>query len=415
VLPPDVNISDKDFTPVYDDSASRDATRRASSGVIRFGMMAVRGVGEKAVEAVIEQRHKGGEFKSLYEFCERVDQRQVTKSTLEALIKCGAFTSVTPHRAPLLEILERAVEMGQQVQNDKRSGQMAMFGQPDPAAASGAQSRPVDPLPNVPELPSADLLKFEKELLGFYITSHPLTEHQATLDRYTTASTREAMSCSEGTEVLIGGMLSAVRAKVAKTGRSAGQRWAILELEDLDGKIEGMCFAEAFADISQRYPGVLANERIVFMRGKVDKRRETPCLMVNDVIPIESAVERLTTSIGVKIDRVRHTSEIFGDLKGVIKKHAGTKELFVQVQTADGKKVSLRVNGELGVRLTKDLVDDLEQLLGNGSVQLGGDGQKRMKRLAQQQLFKDAELAAVTETPATDVVPEPEMELEEAI
>src|SRR4029078_12353570 len=121
----------------------------------------------------------------------------------------------------------------------------------------------------------ADLLKFEKELLGFYITSHPLTEQQSLMERSTTAPTREAINCAEGTEVLIGGMLSAVRPKVAKTGRSAGQRWAILELEDLEGKIEGMCFAAAFADISQRYSGVLTAEKIVFLRGKVDKRRET--------------------------------------------------------------------------------------------------------------------------------------------
>jgi DNA polymerase III subunit alpha len=378
----------------------------------------VRGVGEKAVEAIIDERVKKGDFANIYDFCERVDLRQVTRSTIDALIRCGAFSSMNARRAQLLEVLERAVEMGQQTQNDKRSGQMSMFGQPADAAAALASSRVTDvALPDVPELPSADLLKFEKELLGFYITSHPLTEHQSAVERYSTASTREAMNCSEGTEVLIGGMLSAVRSKVAKTGRSAGQRWAILELEDLEGKLEGMCFAEAFADISARYPGVLANERIVFMRGKVDKRRETPCLMVNDVIPIESVIERLTTSIGVKIDRSRHTSDIFADLKGVIQKHAGKKELFVQVQTADGKKVSLRVNGELGVRLTKDLVDDLEQLLGNGSVQLGGDGQKRMKRLAQQQLFKDAAAeAAIAETPAiTDVISEPELELEEAL
>jgi DNA polymerase-3 subunit alpha len=224
------------------------------------------------------------------------------------------------------------------------------------------------------------------------------------------------MNCNEGTEVLIGGMLSAVRPKVAKTGRSAGQRWAILELEDLEGKLEGMCFAESFADISARYPGVLANERIVFMRGKVDKRRETPCLMVNDVIPIESAVERLTTSIGVKIDRARHSADTFATLKDLIQKHAGKKELFVQIQTADGTKVSLRINGELGVRLTKDLVDDLEQLLGNGSVQLGGDGQKRMKRLAQQQLFKDAAAeAAPVETPVADAIAEPDLEGELAL
>jgi DNA polymerase-3 subunit alpha len=394
VLPPDVNISDKDFTPVYIDEEAGKGKRRivTKRGVIRFGMMAVRGVGEKAVEAIIDQRRQGGDFRSLYDFCERVDARQVSKSTLEALIKCGAFTSLGAKRAQLLEVLERAVEMGQQYQHDKRAGQMNMFGGGTVVQSNAATMGSA--LPDIDEIASADLLKFEKDLLGFYITSHPLTEHQATLDRYPTASTREAMYCSEGTVVRIGGMLSAVRSMVAKTGRSAGQRWAILELEDLDGKIEGMCFAESFADISNRWPGVLSTERIVFMRGKVDKKRETPSIMVNDVIPIEAAIERLTTSIGVKLDRTRHSSDVFGDLKGVIKKHAGKKELFVQVQTADGTKVSLRVNGELGVRLTKDLVDDLEQLLGNGSVQLGGDGQKRMRRLAQQQLFKDAEAAA---------------------
>src|SRR5262249_1413520 len=171
-------------------------------------MMAVRGVGEKAVEAVIENRHAKGEFSSLYDFCERVDLRQVTRSTIEALVKCGAFSSVSSKRAPLLEVLERAVEMGQQHQHDKRSGQMNMFG--GGAAAETTQSAAQvmgDTLPNVPELPSADLLKFEKELLGFYITSHPLTEHQNLMERYTTYSTRESMNCAEGAEVMIGGML----------------------------------------------------------------------------------------------------------------------------------------------------------------------------------------------------------------
>jgi hypothetical protein len=155
-----------------------------------------------------------------------------------------------------------------------------------------------------------------------------------------------------------------------------------------------MCFAEAYADISARYPGVLVPERIVFLRGKVDKRRETPCLMVNDIIPVDAAIEKLTTSIGVKLDRGGRYD--FSQLKAVMQKHAGKKELFVQVQTADGTKVSLKVNGELGVRVTRDLVDDLEMLLGNGSVQLGGDGQRRLRRLQQQQLFKDAAVDPAT-------------------
>src|SRR6476659_7306560 len=101
-----------------------------------------------------------------------------------------------------------------------------------------------------------------------------------------------------------------------------------------------MCFAESFADIAARYPGVLSAEKIVFMRGKVDKRRETPCLMVNDVIPIESAIEKLTTSIGVKLDPAKHKSESLLELRKLLLKHAGKKELFVQVPVADGSKVS---------------------------------------------------------------------------
>ncbi len=418
VLPPDVNVSDKDFTPVYVEKSDRATKRRSDKGkvkgmegVIRFGMMAVRGVGEKAVESIIENRKGKGEFSSIYDFCERVDSRTVTRSTIEALLKCGAFSSTKARRAQLLHVLDRAVEMGAQMQQDKRMGQMAMFGAPAAGTAAPAGSKGAAALPDVAELPSADLLKFEKELLGFYITSHPLTEHQATVERYATASTREAMNLAEGTEVLIGGMLSAVRSKVAKTGRSAGQRWAILELEDLEGKIEGMCFAETYGDISNRFPDVLSAERIVFLRGKVDKRRETPCLMVTDVLPIELSVERLTTHIGVKLDPTRHNAGALSSLKDVIKKHPGKKELIVQVFTGDGKKVSLRVNGELGVRITKNLVEDLEQALGNGSVLLGGDGQKRMKRLAQQQLFKDAQADAAEVAPVSEIA---ELELSDA-
>src|SRR5580658_3179950 len=153
VQAPDINVSDKDFTPLY----------VKDTGSIRFGLMAVRGVGEKAVEAVICERKKSGAFTSLYDFCERVDQRQLTRSTIEAFVKCGAFSSVNARRSQLIAILERAVEMGQQSQQDKRMGQMAMFGAPD---AKNTSKLP-DVLPDIPELPSAELLKFEKELLGF--------------------------------------------------------------------------------------------------------------------------------------------------------------------------------------------------------------------------------------------------------
>src|SRR5215218_6515824 len=167
VLPPDVNISDKDFTPVYVAREQRGRKKKEDpgrEGVIRFGMMAVRGVGEKAVECVIEERNKNGAFPNLFDFCERVDLRTVTRATIEALIKCGAFSSMNAKRAQLVNVLERAVEMGQQAQNDKRSGQMSMFGAPDPSAAI-TSTRIEPPMPNIEEFLPAELLKFEKELL----------------------------------------------------------------------------------------------------------------------------------------------------------------------------------------------------------------------------------------------------------
>jgi DNA polymerase III subunit alpha len=199
-------------------------------------------------------------------------------------------------------------------------------------------------------------------------------------------------------------MLSAVRPKIAKTGRSAGQKWAILELEDLEGKIEAMCFAEAYAAITARAPQSLRPEHIVFIRGKVDRRRETPCLVVNDVIPIESAIEKLTSSMGVKLEPPRHGIDVVKPLRDVLGKHPGKRELFVQVSASGGRKVSLKVNGEHGVRITRELVDDLELVLGSGAVQLSGEGSRRMKRLAQQQLFKEeaVELGAIDEALAEE-------------
>src|ERR1700728_1996532 len=138
VLPPDVNVSDKDFTPVYEEAEDSKGKRkkRKVEGTIRFGLAAVRGVGEKAVESIAQNRREKGDFANLYDFCERLDLRLVGRATIEALIKCGAFSSLKANRAQLLQILDRAVDMGQQAQNDRRSGQLSMLGG-GPAAPGG--------------------------------------------------------------------------------------------------------------------------------------------------------------------------------------------------------------------------------------------------------------------------------------
>jgi hypothetical protein len=410
VLPPDVNVSDKDFTPVYIDE-KQGKGRQKKQGTIRFGLCAVKGIGEKLVEEILSARGKGEVFSNLHEFCERCDVRTVQKSAIELLIKCGGFGSLKAKRAALLAGLDAAFEAAQRSQEDKRAGQLSMFGSMSGPATAGP-ALPTPGLPDVAEFPASELLRFEKELLGFYITSHPLTEHQVKVEHFSTYTTREALLASEGTEVMIGAMISAVRPKVAKTGRSAGQKWAIVEFEDFEGKIEGMCFAETYADIAGRYPEVFKSEQIVFVKGKVDRKRETPSLMINDILPVREAVAKLTTALGVRLDRGRHPAGVVEEIRQVVRKHPGRKEWFVVIP-ADRKTVTMRVNGELGVRISQELVEDLERVLGSGSVQLKGEATEKRRRMEQRKLFAEAagegtEVAVERPKDAGEIGPEDE-------
>ena len=391
VLPPDVNVSDKVFTPVTIETGKGKNKKKES--VVRFGLCAVRGVGEKAVENIIEERVKKGGFTNIYDFCERIDTRSVQKSTVDALMRCGAFSTVSPNRAALLNVLEPAYEAGQRQQEDKRSGQGGLFGAPDPSAAASSSAMNVT-LPNIPDFEPQELLKMEKELLGFYITSHPLTQQQRWVEKYSTVNTRECMTTSEGTEIIMGAMLSAVKTKVAKTGRSAGQRWAILEFEDLDGKIEGMCFAEPFGLITSKYPDLLKTDTVVFVKAKVDRKRENACLIVNDVFPVSESLARLTKHVVLKLDPNQHDAGVFAQLPDVFKMHKGNCPVFAQTTDHAGRKVTMQLDRENSLKPSQILIDDLERVLGSGSVDVLGDGNKRLKRLEQQRLFREATVEA---------------------
>ncbi|MGA2232432.1 MAG: OB-fold nucleic acid binding domain-containing protein, partial [Tepidisphaeraceae bacterium] len=399
VLPPDVNTSDKDFTPIYVTEAAGKRKREEKTGVIRFGLMAVKGVGQKAVEAIIAQRQARGVYPSLYDFCDRVDLHQVTKSTIDSLVKCGAFSSMKANRQQLLNVLEKAVEMGHQAQEDRRLGQMNMFGSGD-----ADTTRITLGVPDAEEMPKAQLLKYEKDFLGFYITSHPLAEKQADIDRYTTASSREVGALAEGTEVTVGAMISQVRKRVTKNGRSAGQQMAILTLEDLEGQIDATIFAESLAEILKRSPDSLTAESIVFVKGKVDKRREKPGLLVNDVIPLDDAAARLTTAVKLDLSRTPRDPEIVGRIKPVLAKHRGGAEVWLQLNSDAGRNVVMQLGRNWYVRPAAEMVAELETVLGGGAVQLAGAGARRIKRLEQQRLFQE-------ESGPTPEAPPPPMEV----
>ena len=342
IAPPDINISENDFTVVY---------RKGGRPQIRFGLAAVKGVGEKAVGAIRAAREEGGAFRSIFDFCERVDLGAVNRAVVEALVKCGAFDSTGAMRKALIVVLDDAIGHGASRAEDRRMGQMALFGEAGSQAAE-------------PKLPAvqwneAEMLAHEKATLGFYITKHPLTAHEKTLQKYATARTVDLRRYSDGTEVVLGGMISKMRTVVTKTGRSAGRRMGIVTLEDLQGQVEVILFPNDL----ERYQPLLVPESVAFFRGQVDRRRQEPSVRVSDVVPLEEADERLSAMVLVRVDSLV-TPECLREVAELARRYRGDRPLYLEVLTRDRMKVTIRGGQNMNVRPTGDFLQAMAELVG---------------------------------------------------
>ena len=248
VLGPDINESGKNFTVV--------------DRAIRFGMAAIKNVGEGAVESVLAIRTENGPFKSFYDFCRRVDLHKVNKRMLEGLIKTGAFDSTGAKRAQLMAVMDQAVEDGAAAQRERDLGQTSIFGDelsgPDTSATLATP-----PLPAIAEWDQAQRLKYERELTGFYITAHPLARYEATLKALSTATTIGLADLSDGKEVKLCGIIASVKSMITKKG----DRMAYLNVEDLQGTVEVI----AFPDLYKTAGELIAPERLVRITGTIDR------------------------------------------------------------------------------------------------------------------------------------------------
>jgi len=330
VKPPDINLSDVGFTVVYMPGEEK----TPSTGHIRFGLHAVKGVGEKAIQSIVDERNKNGPFVGLFDFCERVDLKTINRSTIEALIKCGAFDSLhtIEQRAALCEALDAAVKAGQRAASDRASGQLNMFGQPvesdGDTPAGEEEAKQQVPLPTVAPWTTAELLAFEKEVMGIYVSSHPLEEHLDTIDRFGTVTVADIGSLPAEQKIVLGGMLTRVRPTIVKNGRSAGQKMAMITLEDKRGKIDGVLFSDSYA---MNYMHMELDE-VVFLCGKVDRRREEPSVVVDKVVPVKQASKTLAEAIKIVIHEPRGVSRN-GESKDQMNK---LKELLRQAGLRNG-------------------------------------------------------------------------------
>ncbi len=293
VRPPDLNLSRADFSVVYD----RDEPRDALHGHIRFGLGAIKGVGKGAIRGIIEERDRNGPFASLFEFCERVSGRVVNRATIEALVKGGAFDTLhgSERRASVFAAIEDAISAGQQAAEDRRSGQMSIFGAME--EETGVTERVDRPLPTVPPWDEMTMLEGEKETLGIHISGHPLDAHDAMLARFCTATTADMENRAQDANVVIGGILTRVRITAVKTGRSAGQKMAMITVQDRRGTVDGVVFSNVFA----RDAGRLQDDAIVLLVGRADRTRGTQ-VIVDRVLRPEDAPMHLARAVEIVFD-----------------------------------------------------------------------------------------------------------------
>ena len=344
ISPPDINACGADF--------SVDGDR------VRFGLAAVRGVGAKAIVAVANARDEAQRFENLYHFAEHVDPRAVNRTTIEALIKCGAFDSLGASRAAMIAALDQAIQLGQSAATDRKSGQRSLFGEQLEA------DHPPPRFPDVEPWSESQLLAAEKETLGFYITSHPLTQYAREL---TTLSTPDQVALArlgeyaDGTPVNIGCMVASVRPTQVKRGRSAGKKMAMLTVEDLTGKCDAVVFSDTWETCAEQ----LQPEAMVFLGGSVDRRRERPSIKVDRVVPIDGALEELTGVVLLRLPAGFDGGRLEA-LKEVLARHKGSAAVMLTIrpETRTDVRVTVRLERPWTVRASRPLLSELGEVLG---------------------------------------------------
>jgi DNA polymerase-3 subunit alpha len=347
VLPPDINRSEVEFT--------------VADGKIVFGLAAIKGCGGSAAERIVEERRRNGPYKSLFEFCERLDEAAVNRSAIESLIKAGAFDSLGVRRSQLWAVLDQAIHAGASAAEDRRIGQLSLFGD-NSESVSPVEER----LPDIPEWEDHEKLAREKEVLGFYFSSHPLREYEQMLRRYCTHTIDELGQLPQGTEVVVGGVVSAIVTKHTRTVRTDGPtKFAMFDLEDMSGIVRCILWPEPYARLGH----LLKDDAVLVALATVDKRGggEEATLIVQELVPVDELRRRFTRGIEIRLSEPQHGPDILTDLYRIVREHPGPYSLQLLIQLADGRRVLMACDG-LGVRLDEELEKQLESLLGKDSL-----------------------------------------------
>jgi DNA polymerase III subunit alpha len=340
VLPPDVNQSQLDFAVV--------------EGKIRFGLSAVKNVGEPAARAIIRARDEGGAFTSIWDFTERVDPQCANKRALESLVKCGALDSAGDSRMGMLECLEQALAWGARQQADRLAGQASIFdlGEPSETKARNHPSVPVR------EVDKNELLRMEKETLGFYVSEHPLHAVRDQLRLKTDCGLAELERRRDGEVVTVGGIVSAVKTLTTKKG----EPMVFLRLDDVTGGAEVVVFNSVYAAARE----LLTTDRILVVKGRVDHKQEGETkLIAMEVSAFEAVAAR--KDVMLKIDARAAHAGVVRELAALVRDFPGESRVHLLLQMTEGTK-ELVLGPQFKVKPVPDFFAEAKALLGEAAV-----------------------------------------------
>jgi len=340
VLAPDINESDVHFFPSPDGKA------------IRFGLAAIKGVGEMAVHSILAARRDAGKFTSLADLCERVDGRSVNRKTLEALIKSGAFDSLKETRATFLHNLERSLARASNLAADRAKGQSSMFDLLDAGPKEAAA-----PLARLPELPQSELLAYEKELLGFYVTGHPLTPFADVLEKYSLSTTSTLAELGDRTMTRLGGMVSAVQSGFSKKN---GKPYAMVTLEDLHGTVQVLVMNENH----DKFRELLVVNRPLLVIGEVNNSEDKPKIFPQEILPLEDAPRRFTKQVHLRLHTAHLAADKLQSLHQLAQAHPGRVPLYLCLMRPGGEVILIEANERFAVTPSLDFQRAAEELFG---------------------------------------------------
>ncbi|MBI2884899.1 MAG: DNA polymerase III subunit alpha [Candidatus Omnitrophica bacterium] len=360
VLPPDVNESEATF-------AVLPAGDQYARGALRCGLGIIKNVGLSAIESIVQARKTAGRFQSLADLCKHLDLRLANRKVLESLIKSGACDSFGQSRAALMAGVENVLEEAATRQRDESRGQFTLFDALSAATAEAASEAGESSAPAGParEWPESQKLAFEKTLLGFYVSGHPLARYERLLRSLTSATSRQILHLPDDTTVIVGGMFSKIK---LTTTKKTNEQMAICTMEDLDGEIEVLVFPKVFPLLAPQ----LKTASIMFLEGRVAIQEERPRLLAQQIFPMEQGSSRLTKAVELMLQTPSQGVErtMLEQLRGLLGRFPGSVPIYLTVAVPEGLPTRLKLPEEFNVQPHQDLLEALDELFGPEGVRI---------------------------------------------